>query len=310
MKEISIVIPVYNSSENLFELHRQINDALKSLSFEIIFVDDHSTDNSWAVIKTLAAENNNVIAVRLRKNFGQDNALMAGFSFTNGKYIVIMDDDLQHSPYDIHKLYEKCEEGYDICYARFLRKNQKTWKKYGSKFNGIMALLLFGKPNGLYMSPFKIVKSGIVKEILQYNGPMPYVDGLLLEVTGNFSTVTVEHHPRYKGKSNYNFLKSFSVFLKVMTGFSVVPLRFATIIGFITSIIGFITAIFFLIKYFLINEPVEGWTSLIITLLIIGGMILMFLGLTGEYLGRMFITLNKKPQYSIDEIAGKDNIVT
>ena len=307
MKEISIVIPVYNSSENLFELHRQIQDSLKALSFEIIFVDDYSTDNSWAVIKTLSAENNNVIAVRFRKNFGQDNALMAGFSFAKGKYTVIMDDDLQHSPYDIQKLYLKCKEGYDICYARFFVKNQKIWKKYGSKINSIMALLLFGKPNGLYMSPFKVVKSEIIKEIILYNGPMPYVDGLLLEVTRNFSTATIEHHPRYKGISNYNFFKSLAVFLKVMTGFSVVPLRLATIIGFTTSIIGFITAVYFLIKYFVINETVEGWTSLIITLLIVGGLILMFLGLTGEYLGRMFITLNKKPQYSIDEISIKDD---
>jgi len=305
MNEISIVIPVFNSGDILNELHRQIQLALKNKTFELILVDDCSSDNSWEVIKLLAAKDKNIIAIKLRKNFGQDNALMTGFKYASGNFVVIMDDDLQHSPYDIIKLYERCREGFDICYAKFFEKEHNFWKKTGSAFNGFSAVMLFDKPKGIYMSPFKIVKLEIIKEILQYTGPLPYVDGLLLEVTRNLATVEVEHFARFKGKSNYNLFKSLSVYLKTLTGFSVIPLRFASVVGFISSIAGFVMAIYFIIEYFAINATVEGWTSLIISILIVGGLMLMSLGLIGEYLGRMFLTLNKKPQSSIDEIINK-----
>ncbi|MDD5571390.1 MAG: glycosyltransferase family 2 protein [Bacteroidales bacterium] len=302
MIEISIVIPVYNSRENLTELHNQICDALKNISYELILVNDASKDNSWEMIKQIAENNKNTTAINLRKNFGQDNALMAGFGYVSGNYTVIMDDDLQHSPNDILKLYNKCKEGYDICYAGFLEKSQSLWKKTGSRINGLFAYWLLNKPKGIYMSPFKIVKSKIIKELLHYCGPFPYVDGLLLEVTNNLTMVEVEHFPRFKGKSNYNFIKSISVFFKLLTSFSVIPLRFATITGFISSFIGFVVAIYFLYEYYSSNFIIEGWTSLIISLLIIGGLLLMSIGLIGEYLGRMFLTLNQKPQYSIKEV--------
>jgi polyisoprenyl-phosphate glycosyltransferase len=306
MTEISVVIPVYNSQGNLAELFRQICDALKDLSFEIIFVDDRSTDSSWEIIKQLAAENKNTTAVRLRKNFGQDNALMAGFRIAEGNYVVIMDDDLQHSPYDIPKLYHKCKEGFDVCYALFRSKNQKRWKNAGSGLNGFFARLLLNKPKGIYLSPFKAVRSGIIKEILNFSGPFPYVDGLILEVTGNLTSVEAEHHKRFSGKSNYTFFRSFLVFLKLLTSFSVAPLRLATITGFIIAVIGFILAIYYILEYFFISHIVEGWTSLILSTLIIGGLMLMFMGLIGEYLGKMFLTLNKKPQSSIEEIIKKE----
>jgi len=307
MKEISIVIPVYNSQDNINELYRQINDALKEIKFEIIFINDGSKDRSWDVLKKLAAVNENAIAINFRKNFGQDNALMAGISQSSGEYIVIMDDDLQHSPYDILKLYDCCKEGYDVCYAHFQEKQQRVWKNFGSSLNGAFARWLLKKPKGIYMSPFKIIKKDVAKSFLQYSGPFPYIDGLILDFTNNLTSVDVEHYKRYKGKSNYNFFRSFSVFLKTLTSFSVIPLRIATIIGFVSSITGFIIAIYFVIEYFTMNYIVEGWTSLIITLLIIGGILLMSIGLIGEYIGRMFLTLNKKPQFSISEIIKKEN---
>ena len=309
MKEISIVIPVYNSMDNINELYRQIEDALKNISFELIFVNDYSRDNSWEIIKQLAKENKNVTGINFRKNFGQDNALIAGFHYATGRYVVIMDDDIQHSPYDIIKMYNACNDKFDVCYAKFDVKKQKPWKNFGSWLNGIFAKLLFQKPNGIYMSPFKIVKIEIIKELLKYSGPFPYVDGLILEITNNLTSIDTDHHQRYKGRSNYNFIKSLLVFLKTLTGFSILPLRFVTFMGIITSTLGFLGAIYYLFEYFfLINKTVEGWTSTIISLLIIGGLILLSLGLIGEYLGRMFLTVNKKPQYSIDEIIkeGKD----
>jgi undecaprenyl-phosphate 4-deoxy-4-formamido-L-arabinose transferase len=306
LKELSIVIPVFNSEDNIAELSRQLMDALKDIPFEMIFVNDGSRDNSWEIIKKTAVENDNVIAINFRKNFGQDNALLAGINYASGNYMVIMDDDLQHSPYDIITLYNQCKKGFDVCYAHFNGKQQKIWKNFGSWLNGAFAMWLLKKPKGIYMSPFKIIKKDVAKSLLQYPGPFPYIDGLLLDCTNNLTWVDVEHYKRHKGKGNYNFFRSFSVFLKTLTSFSVIPLRIATTIGFISAITGFVIAIYLLVKYLTITYyEVEGWTSLIVTLLIIGGIMLMSMGLIGEYLGRMFLTLNKKPQYSISEIIRK-----
>jgi undecaprenyl-phosphate 4-deoxy-4-formamido-L-arabinose transferase len=304
MIEISIVIPVYNSEENLLELHLQITDALQKISHEIIFVNDCSKDNSWKVLRELAENNKNVTAVNLRKNSGQDNAIMAGFSLIKGNYVVIMDDDLQHSPYDIVTLYNKIKEGYDICYADFSRINQAAWKNLGSGINGFLANFLLKKPDGIYMSPFKIIYSEVIKAII-YNGPFPYVDGLILEISHNVTNVKVKHFKRYKGNSNYNFIKSITVFLKLFTGFSVLPLRMAAYAGFFVALGGFALGIYFIIQYFYGINP-EGWTSLIVTVLILGGIMLMSIGLLGEYLGRIYLTVNSKPQYSIREIVKKE----
>lgn len=300
MKEISIVIPVYNSGENLYELHSQICDALQKYSFELIFVNDCSKDTSWDIISELHAKDTRIIGINFRKNFGQDNALLAGIRHTNGEYIVIMDDDLQHSPYDILSLYTKCKEGYDICYGDFKIKKQATWKNFGSWVNGQLSTVLLGKPADIYLSPFKVIHNSIIQEI-RFNGPFPYLDGILLELTRNVTSIPIEHHTRFVGKSNYNIVRSISVFLKTVTSFSVIPLRIAAILGFTFAFLGFCLGFYYLYEYFTYNT-IEGWTTLIVTLLIMGGLMLMSIGLIGEYLGRMYLAINNKPQYSIKEI--------
>ena len=210
MKDISIVIPVYNSEGNLIELARQVHDALAEMSYELIFVNDGSKDGSWEIIVQLCRQNHNVIGVNLRKNSGQDNAIMAGLSNARGNYTVIMDDDIQHSPYDIIKLYDECRQGYDVCYGHFLKKNQALWKNMGSWFNGKIADVLIDKPKHIYLSPFQIIRKEVVDEVLKYKGPYPYVQGLLLQTTSNVTQITIAHHERYKGKSNFNFLRSIS----------------------------------------------------------------------------------------------------
>ena len=305
MQKISIVIPVYNSSENLRELVYQLDKALVFCKYEIIFVNDYSKDNSWEIICDLCANNNKIIGINFRKNFGQDNALLAGLQNTSGEYIVIMDDDLQHSPFDIEKLYLKCLEGYDICFADFRNKEQAAWKNAGSWLNGKIATILLGKPKDLYLSPFKIIKGSVVRDI-KFRGAFPYIDGILLELTQNIISIEIKHFKRFKGKSNYNLIKSISVFLKTLTSFSVIPLRIAALTGFIIAVFGFTLGGYYLYEYFT-NTTVEGWTTLIVTLLIIGGLMLMFIGLIGEYLGRMYLTVNNKPQYSIGEILNKEN---
>ncbi len=301
MKEISIVIPVYNSEGNLIELARQVHDALAEISYELILVNDGSKDASWEHIVQLCRQNNHVIGVNLRKNSGQDNAIMAGLSYATGNYTVIMDDDIQHSPYDIITLYDECRQGYDVCYANFLKKNQALWKNMGSWFNGKIADVLIDKPKHIYLSPFQIIRKEVVDEVLKYKGPYPYVQGLLLQTTNNVTQIIIEHHERYKGKSNFNLFRSISVFVKLATSFSVYPLRIASLLGFFVASIGFGLALFYLFEYFLTDHAVEGWLTLVLINLIIGGLVLASIGLIGEYMGRMYLSLNSKPQYTIKE---------
>ena len=301
MKDISIVIPVYNSEGNLIELARQVHDALAEISYELILVNDGSKDGSWRIIVQLCRQYHNLIGVNLRKNSGQDNAIMAGLSYARGNYTVIMDDDIQHSPYDITKLYDECRQGYDICYANFLKKNQALWKNIGSWFNGKIADLLIDKPKHIYLSPFQIIRKEVVDEVLKYKGPYPYVQGLLLQTTSNLTQITIAHHERYQGKSNFNFFRSMSVFFKLATSFSVYPLRIASLLGFLVASIGFGLALFYLFEYFFTDHAVEGWLTLVLINLIVGGLILASIGLIGEYMGRMYLNLNSKPQYIVKE---------
>jgi polyisoprenyl-phosphate glycosyltransferase len=306
MNEISIVIPIYNSRETIAELHRQIAEALSNVGFDLVLVNDGSTDGSWNEVRDLCSAHSNVIGINLRKNSGQDNAIMAGLAHARGNYVVIMDDDLQHSPFDVNKLYKKCCEGYDVCFAQFQKKKQRWWKNLGSWFNGKLAIVLLKKPRHIYLSPFQIIRKDVVKEILAYKGPYPYVQGLLFQITDNVTQVAVEHHERMQGKGHFDIIRSTAVFIKHVTSFSVVPLRISSFIGFAVACIGFCLSIYYFISFFILRNVVEGWTTLILTILVLGGLVLMSIGLIGEYIGRLYLSVNDKPQYSIKEVLNKD----
>lgn len=304
--KLSIVIPVYNSEECLWELNNRVEQAMAGIaSYELILVNDKSTDNSWNKIVEICQKNKNAIGITLRKNSGQDNAIMAGLKITKGEHIVIMDDDLQHSPDDIPKLYSECLKGYDVCFALFSDKKQKLWKNLGSWMNGRLSEKLLSKPKDIYLSPFKLFRKEIAKEMVEYTGPYPYIDALLLTITHNINQIPIEHHTRYKGRGNFNLFKSLSVFLKHATGYSIYPLRLAIYLGFLSSVFAFIFGAYFLIDYFIHENKVEGWISTILFILFFGGSILISLGIIGEYIGRIFLTINKKPQYTIEKVTRK-----
>ncbi len=297
--KVSIVIPVYNSEQILPKLLQVTHDAMLGVSFEIILINDGSPDNSWAIIKDFSKDYPELRGICLTQNFGQDNAIMAGLSYSKGEYVVVMDDDLQHSPYDIPKLLAKCEEGYDVCYADYSHdKQQAYWKNIGSYMNNMQAELLLGKPKNIYLSPFKMINRVIVDSMLMYENSYPYIDGLIFRVTKSITQVSVEHHERYASVSNYNLRKSISVFLKHMTGFSIIPLRFASLMGFIVTLIGLLLTGYYILSYFNGNT-VEGWTTLVVLQLTIGGAILMSLGVIGEYVGRLYLVVNKRPQFIV-----------
>lgn len=310
--KLSLVIPVYGSELVLPELVARVQDVLSSLAeiqenYEIIFVCDNSPDQSWQVIETLASTYPQVRGILLRRNAGQHNALMAGFAQAKGEIIVTMDDDLQHSPSDIPKLLQEIKQGSDVAYARFNNRKHASWKIAGSLLNDKVAGYLLQKPKGLYLSPFRAMKAAICKELLRYTGPYVYVDGLILNITRKIATVNVDHHDRYAGESRYGLRKSISLWLKMATSFSIVPLRITSFLGMVLSGIGFLFALLLVIQKFTLNLMPDGWSSLMVTILIIGGAQLLALGMIGEYLGRILLTINSRPQYIISDTVGLDD---
>ena len=306
---LSLVIPVYGSEKVLPELVARLQTVLDGIeglraNYEVIFVCDCSPDHSWHAIQTLAATHPWVRGISLRMNAGQHNALMAGFAQARGEIIMTMDDDLQHSPSDIPLLLDELARGRDVVYARFTSRKHAGWKIAGSRLNDLVAGYLMQKPKGLYLSPFRAMRAAIRDDILRYQGPYVYVDGLILSVTRNIGSVDVDHHDRYAGDSGYSFRKSLSLWLKMATSFSIVPLRITSLVGMCFAGLGFLLAIAFVIQKFTVNRMPDGWSSLIVTILVVGGVQLLALGMLGEYLGRVLLTLNSRPQYVIGETVG------
>lgn len=308
---LSVVIPVYGSAPILPELVRQIHDALTSglppgTAFEVVLVNDCGPGDSWSVIRSLAAEKPYLKGIALRKNAGQHNAIMAGLNYATADVIVMMDDDLQHSPYDIPLLYGKILEGYDVCYADFKSRHHAAWKVIGSAINDRAARFLLKKPKGLYLSPFKAIRREIRDELVKYGGPFVYLDGLILSVTSNIASAQVEHHPRHGGKSEYNLYRSVSLWLKMATNFSIAPLRLASFTGLAFSGVGFLLAVALAFERFANDKLPEGWTSLMVVVLILGGIQMLALGTIGEYVGRLFLNINRRPQFVVASTVNLD----
>lgn len=300
---LSIVIPVYRSASILPKLVEAIaaemRDESLSDSFELILVNDCSPDNSWQVIRKLAGSNTFIKGITLRRNVGQHNAIMAGLHHANGEYVVLMDDDLQHPPSAIADILRALSDGYDVCYTNYLNRQHAAWKKLGSQFNDWMATLLLGKPKGLYLSSFKGLRREIVDEIIQYDGPYTYIDGLILDVTRSITTVDIEHQARFEGESNYTFARLLSLWMKMATSFSVFPLRLATYAGFALAALSLLMIFVVVVQKIMFPELPRGWASTIATILFIGGIQTMCIGMVGEYLGRTYMKLNRKRQFVI-----------
>ena len=300
---LSIVIPVYNSERIVPELARRVSAAMAQQGvrrYELILVNDGSADRSWAMIEQACEANSAVRGINLRINAGQHNAIMAGLREASGAVIVIMDDDLQHAPEDIGKLTARIDEGRDLCYAAFRHPQHALWKTAGSHFRDFTVRVLLGMPRGVRISSFKAMRAEIAQEITRYAGPFPYIDGLALMVTRNVGSVEVEHHPRQDGRGNYSFRQSLSLWAKVAMNFSVVPLRVASWLGLGFAVFGFLFAVYLIVQQLLFQRiPVPGWASLVVAILIVGGVQLLALGAIGEYLGRAYLHLTAKPQYVV-----------
>ena len=304
MKKISITIPCYKSQDTIEKLIDGIKTEMnkhKNFSYEIILVNDCSPDNTYEVIKRLAKNDSHIIALDLAKNFGESSALMAAYSKVTGDYVVRMDDDGEHKPEDLFKLIDKLEEGYDYVCAKFNVYHHSLYRRIGSKFNYWFLTKMMNIPSGSIMSSYNVTKRYVIEEIKKYNNPKPYIDGMVWAVTTKTAYVEMEHGYRYAGESGYNLKKSISLWLNGVTSFSIKPLRLASISGFIFAFTGFVIGLIVVVDK-LVHPGVEaGWTSTFAMMLFIGGFIMLFLGLIGEYVGRSYLINNNIPQYVIRE---------
>lgn len=307
--DLSIVVPVFRSEGCLEALADAIDAALGPLgwSYEVVLVNDGSPDRSWDVIESLCRTREHYVGIDLRRNFGQDNAIMTGLRAARGTLIAIMDDDLQHDPEDIPLLRERLlRERADVVYANFSVKNQDAWKNFGSWFNGKFAEWVIDKPKGIYLSPYKLLRKEVADAICLYDGPDPYVDGLLFQVTSRITQVNVAHHPRFADRGNYTLLKSIKVWGRLATAFSVKPIRLVLFFGFFFALLGAGLAVY-VIAYRLLypgdfEQAVAGWASLMVTQLLTAAVRMIFLGIVGEYAGRTYIAVCHKPQATIREV--------
>lgn len=310
MKKVSFCIPCYKSEQTLTKVVDEIRTSMEELSdkyeYEIILVNDASPDGTFNVICKLADTYPNITGIDLAKNFGQHAALMAGFAHVSGDILVCLDDDGQTPANEVYKLLDKIEEGEDVVYAKYDHKKHSLFRNFGSFINEKMTEFLLGKPKELYVSSYFAAKRFIVDEMLRYDKSYPYVIGLVLRSTKRIANVNVDHREREVGRSGYTLGKLLSLWMNGFTAFSVKPLRIATWTGISCAILGFIYGLYTIIKKFVLGDAVAvGFSALMSSVMFIGGMILFMLGILGEYIGRMYISMNNAPQYVIREVVKK-----
>ena len=306
---ISFVIPCYRSSQTLPGVIQEIKDTMKTLKnyeYEIVLVNDSSPDDTFCVITGLCRENDDITGINLARNFGQHAALMAGFHYVKGDVVVCLDDDGQTPACEVGRLLAGIEEGADVVYAKYNHKHHSGFRNFGSHVNEVMTRIMLGKPKDLYVSSYFAAKRFVVDEMIRYEYAYPYVIGLVLRTTKNIVNVEIDHRDRQAGESGYTLKKLLGLWFNGFTAFSVKPLRVATVTGTICALCGFAYGIYTIIKKIFIQPPdlVIGFSALMSVIVFMGGMLMLMLGLVGEYMGRMYVSMNNSPQYVIREIVG------
>jgi polyisoprenyl-phosphate glycosyltransferase len=304
--DLSLIIPVYRSANTLDALVRRLLAVLDEtgLAYEIVFVEDGSPDHSWRVLNALQAMYpDRIIAIQLMCNYGQHNALMCGFRHARGEYIVTLDDDLQNPPEEIPKLIAAVQaQDLDLVYGIYDTKKHSGWRNLGSAVINAFYRAVFNA--SVTVTSFRIIRRELLESIFSYNLNFTYIDGLLAWNTRRIGQVPVAHHPRLEGRSGYSLGKLLGLGLNLFTNFSLLPLQLVSACGFLAAAGGFSLALYYLIQYLLSNIAVPGYASITIAILIVGGTQLLALGIIGEYLGRLHMNVNHKPQYVVRHVLG------
>lgn len=300
--KISFIIPCYNSEFTIENVIKDIVITVKDNNvYEIICVNDCSSDNVYDKLKDIAKVNNNVKVINFSKNFGQHNALLCGMRHITGDIIVCLDDDGQTDPKQCYKLINALDENTDVVYAKYDKKKHSLCRNIGTFINKKMCEWLCDMPISIVSNSYFACKKFVINEICRYGNPYTFLGGLIFRTTKNIKNVEIEHFERKEGKSGYTLIKLFSLWLNGFTAFSIKPLRIASFIGFFLAIIGFIYGIIVIVGKFINPLRPVGYSSLMCILLFIGGIIMIILGLIGEYVGRIYISINNSPQYVIKD---------
>lgn len=297
----SFVIPCYKSSHTVGHVVDEIKTAMEGRRYEIVLVNDSSPDDTFSTITKICEEDSRIVGVNLNTNFGQHAAIMAGLGVTKGDVVVCLDDDGQTPANEVHKLLAEIENGHDAVYARYSNKKHSAFRNWGSHLNDLMLRFMCNKPKKLKVSSYFAVTRLIVNEMIKYTNPYPYVIGLVLRSTKNIVNVDVNHREREEGRSGYTLGKLINLWMNGFTAFSIKPLRIATGCGAVMAAGSFIYGIVTIILKIIGVNYVMGFSALMTVTTFIGGLNLLMLGIIGEYIGRIYISLNKSPQYIVKE---------
>lgn len=309
---ISFVIPCYRSEKTITMV---IDEIIKTVAerpeydYEIICVNDCSPDNVWTVLCDIAEKNNKVKLINFVQNRGKHAAIIAGHRYVRGEYIVDLDDDYQSPVYNLWKLLEPVKYGEcDVATANYYRKKESAFKRFGSWVNKHMVAMMLEKPVDQHLDNFSVMQRYISDDIIKYSNPFPYFEGLIFSSTKNFKVVMMEQRDRADDNgTGYTFKKSFNLWINGLTAFSVKPLRFASLMGILFALCGFVGVIVVLFQRFVTHSIyVLGYASLACLVLFASGVMMLMLGMLGEYIGRMYISLNNVPQYTVKQFVNID----
>lgn len=300
---LSFVIPCYGSEETIEAVYDEIVATVSSrpgFDYEIVAVNDGSPDHVLEKLKGLALKDPKVKVLDFARNRGKTNAQMAGFHYAQGEIIVCLDDDFQCPADKTFELIEPLFHDADAVSALYPEKKQSRFKNFGSAVNDWMMTCLIGKPRELKFTNFTAMKRFVMEDMLRYTNPYPYIEGLMLQATSHIENVVLEERNRLEGEGNFTFIRSLKEWLNGVTTFSVIPLRAAMFVGVFMSLFAFLYGLALLIGKLLHPSLVlEGWTSTMLVIVFVGGILMFMLGVLGEYVGRMYISLNQVPQFTI-----------
>ena len=308
--DFSVVIPIHNEEESIRELFNRLTAVLESLlntdknqpnTFEIIMVDDGSTDSSWQLIKNLHQKDSRLKGISFSRNFGHHIALTAGLDYAKGDSIVLMDGDLQDPPEEIPVLFGKYKEGYDLVYGIRKDRQDPLLKKFTSYLFWFLLRKFSGVDIPAGQTMLRIMSRRIVNVVKDMREQARFIHGMMAWAGFNVTTLEVKHNPRVKGKSKYNISKMFMLAFHAVTSFSVVPLRLATFFGLLCSFISILFGIYFIYKTVIYGIPVLGYASIIVSIFFVGGIQLLVLGVFGEYIGRTYQEGQKRPLYIVQD---------
>lgn len=308
----SLIVPIYKSEGSIDKLISRLESLSVPEPWQAIFVDDGSPDRSHEILqRRLKGSPLEATLIRHTRNFGEHHAVLTGYRHAEGDYFINIDDDLQNPPEEALRLLDHARDhDLDVVYGDYIEKKHNVFRNLGSAFANLTARLLLDLPDSYYLSSFRCVNSLIGEKISTINSPYVYIDGLLSQATNRISSLNVKHTEREIGSSGYNIRRLVRLWLVILTSFSLMPLRIASLVGVCTAVVGACSLVYLLVASLFGENEVAGWLSVISAILFFGGIQCLLLGLLGEYVGRIYLTVYGKPQAHVRTVekTGRDRV--